>query len=262
VNEDGAAIGINSFIATENWGFAGYSFSLHTDYIIDVFSTNGIPYTQYDPTATSTSQSGSQPDSQSNTQSDPQSGSQPNRPTGGSGVAAARGGANDSGSIIAVILGAVAVIIVLIVALLVALSKKPATVTPAGAGLSPRPAIPPQPNSPTRAVVPSMPNAPAVATLLCTSGYFNGRRFPVNTSLAIGRSTSQCQIVFPDDTQGISSFHCEIIPSPSGIRLTDKGSTYGTFLQNGRKLNAHESVTLAPGDGFYLADRKNEFKII
>jgi pSer/pThr/pTyr-binding forkhead associated (FHA) protein len=80
--------------------------------------------------------------------------------------------------------------------------------------------------------------------------------------MAMGRSPKLCQIVFPDDSLGVSSLHCEISLSPSGILLTDKGSTYGTFLQNGRKLAAHESVILAPGDGFYLADRKNEFKLL
>jgi len=42
----------------------------------------------------------------------------------------------------------------------------------------------------------------------------------------------------------------------------DSGSTYGTFLAGGRKLNANETVTLKPGDSFYLADPKNEFKVL
>jgi pSer/pThr/pTyr-binding forkhead associated (FHA) protein len=103
---------------------------------------------------------------------------------------------------------------------------------------------------------------PAIATLICTNGHFNGVRFPINNNLAIGRNPKLCQIVFPDDTQGISSLHCEITILATGIFLTDKGSTYGTFLLDGRKLAAHESVPLAPGAGFYLADRKNEFKLL
>jgi hypothetical protein len=44
--------------------------------------------------------------------------------------------------------------------------------------------------------------------------------------------------------------------------LTDKGSSYGTFLLDGRKLNTNESVTLTRGGGFYLANRQNMFQLV
>jgi predicted component of type VI protein secretion system len=55
--------------------------------------------------------------------------------------------------------------------------------------------------------------------------------------------------------------HCEVSISDTGIWLTDKGSSFGTFLLDGRKLNVNESVRLNYGDIFYLADNNNEFKI-
>jgi len=98
--------------------------------------------------------------------------------------------------------------------------------------------------------------------LLCTSGPMSGATFPVIGSLRIGRDPSRCQIIFPADTAGISSLHCEIQPQQSGVLLIDHASTYGTFLLNGRKLNANESVILNPGDSFYLASNQNLFRVI
>jgi S1-C subfamily serine protease len=110
------------------------------------------------------------------------------------------------------------------------------------------------------------PAVPAVSNasvhLICNGGHFAGTTFPVNGSLSIGRDPKRCQVVFPSDTKGISSLHCEVSVQPSGVWLTDKSSTYGTFLSGGRKLNAGESVQIRSGDSFYLADPKNEFKIL
>jgi len=116
-----------------------------------------------------------------------------------------------------------------------------------------------------------VPVAPAPATmapinvqrqLYCQSGPMAGGTFPINGTLRIGRNPGQCQIIFPADAGGISSLHCELQQQPSGVLLIDRGSTYGTFLQNGRKLNSNESVALNPGDGFYLADIKYSFKVL
>jgi len=102
----------------------------------------------------------------------------------------------------------------------------------------------------------------AAAHLICSRGHFAGTTFPINGSLSIGRDPQRCQIVFPSDTKGISSVHCLLRQQGSSITLMDSGSTYGTFLAGGRKLNVNESVTLKPGDSFYLADTKNEFKVL
>lgn len=111
------------------------------------------------------------------------------------------------------------------------------------------------------APVPGQTPAAATVSVLCTRGYFAGVSFPVVKNLAMGRDPSRCHVVFPEGSGGISSLHCEVSIWSAGVVLTDKGSTYGTFLLSGRKLNANESVTLASGDGFYLADRQNEFLV-
>jgi hypothetical protein len=106
------------------------------------------------------------------------------------------------------------------------------------------------------------PAAPIQATLMCSKGHLAGSSFPIRGVIAIGRDPARCQVVYPADTKGISSLHCEVIEQAGSITLTDKGSTYGTFLAGGQKLAANQSVTLAAGAVFYLADPKNEFRIL
>ena len=98
--------------------------------------------------------------------------------------------------------------------------------------------------------------------LYCQSGPMAGATYPINGSLRIGRDPGQCQIVFPAETKGVSSLHCEVLQQPSGVLLTDHNSSFGTFLSSGRKLNANESVFLNTGESFYLADAGNTFKVV
>ena len=97
--------------------------------------------------------------------------------------------------------------------------------------------------------------------LFCTKGQLAGNSFPINDRISIGRDPQRCQVAYPTDAKGISSLHCEVMMQQGGIYLTDKGSTYGTFLAGGQKLAANQSVLLQQGAIFYLADPINEFKI-
>jgi len=110
--------------------------------------------------------------------------------------------------------------------------------------------------------IPHAPPVPQEPRIHCTKGHFAGNTFPIKSALCIGRDPSRCQIVFPADTKGVSSLHCEVAPQGGRIILTDKGSTYGTFAAGGRKLAPNESVALNSGDSFYIADAKNEFKVL
>ena len=99
------------------------------------------------------------------------------------------------------------------------------------------------------------------ANLFCTRGNYSGATFQIAGTLAIGRDPNRCQILFPQDTRGISSLHCEVSLLPQGVMLTDKNSSYGTFV-GGRRLAPCESVLLNSGDKFYIADGSNEFQLI
>lgn len=78
----------------------------------------------------------------------------------------------------------------------------------------------------------------------------------------IGRDPASCQIAFREGTPGVSRHHCQI--SWDGSRgefvLIDMKSTYGTYLNNGQKLNPGVSYYLRPGDSFYIGDRANEIR--
>jgi hypothetical protein len=130
---------------------------------------------------------------------------------------------------------------------------QPAGVQPGGA--------PPTVYAPQPIRAPSPSGIVADPTLTCTRGHFAGTAFPLQGKTLIGRDPARCQIVYPADARGVSSVHCEVFASDLGIWLTDRGSTYGTFLTGGRKLNANESVKINVGDGFYLADGSNEFRV-
>lgn len=78
-------------------------------------------------------------------------------------------------------------------------------------------------------------------------------------TIVIGRSKSDCALVYQDDTPGVSSRHCSLAwDSRSGdFILTDLGSTYGTFLQNGQQLKSGVGHHLRAGDSFYLGESAN-----
>lgn len=83
------------------------------------------------------------------------------------------------------------------------------------------------------------------------SGCFTGKTFPLSGVVRMGRS-SQCRILFPNGTPGISSNHCELTLENGSILLTDLGSSYGTFTGSG-KLTPNTPCFLKPGETFTLA---------
>ena len=46
-----------------------------------------------------------------------------------------------------------------------------------------------------------------------------------------------------------------------GIQLTDLGSSYGTFVGSGQRLNANSPMTLHRGDTFWLGSKEQMFRI-
>lgn len=94
-------------------------------------------------------------------------------------------------------------------------------------------------------------------------GYFQGRRLEISGRPVIfGRDASRCTAVYPSDTKGISGLHCQIVQSGNDVILTDCGSTYGTYLSDGRRLAPNTPCRLNSGDSFYLAEPCNTFRVI
>lgn len=120
------------------------------------------------------------------------------------------------------------------------------------------PAVPVSQGSGTASVAPKAA-APAFA-LVGVSGPFAGRKIIVAKELRIGRSQS-CDVQYPGDVPGISGSHCSVSPRAEGIALMDLGSTYGTFLPGGTKLNPNQKYLLKAGDMFCLANKNQAFRV-
>jgi hypothetical protein len=95
------------------------------------------------------------------------------------------------------------------------------------------------------------------------SGKYAGQKFELRSRLTIGRDSAQCNIVFPEGTPGVSANHCSVYYDANAdcFMLTDNGSSYGTFLGNGRKRTATGPEKLYVGDTVYLADTAIRFVV-
>ncbi|MDO4513536.1 MAG: FHA domain-containing protein [Lachnospiraceae bacterium] len=97
-------------------------------------------------------------------------------------------------------------------------------------------------------------------SLYGVGGVMAGSIFPLEEAATlIGRDPSKCSIVYPADEPGISTVHCQVIPRGNYLEVMDMGSSYGTFLENGIRMQKNESYQLSNGDRFYLGDRKNKY---
>lgn len=92
------------------------------------------------------------------------------------------------------------------------------------------------------------------------SGTFMGQTFALTNVLRFGRNPGN-QIVYPQNTKGVSGDHCELAMENGRIILRDLGSTYGTYLKSGEKLNARVSYEVKEGDIFYLAENSQNFRV-
>ena len=93
------------------------------------------------------------------------------------------------------------------------------------------------------------------------SGVHAGRRYAISGPVRLGRDQSRCDIVYPADTQGVSGYHCMVAVKDGQVYIMDLGSTYGTFLTNGRRLAANETVAVQAGEVISLGSERESFRI-
>lgn len=77
--------------------------------------------------------------------------------------------------------------------------------------------------------------------------------------ITIGRDSRQCAIVYPNDEPGISNMHCQIKVFGNYIEISDLGSSYGTFSNDGVRFRKGTTYKLENGDSFYVGDKKNKY---
>lgn len=97
--------------------------------------------------------------------------------------------------------------------------------------------------------------------LVGVGGVHAGVVIPLDSSIVFGRDKKKCNLMYSSDTQGISNVHCQLTIIDGNVEVTDLGSTYGTFLDDGTKLTPYKPYTLSSGQGFYLADRQYSYRI-
>lgn len=80
------------------------------------------------------------------------------------------------------------------------------------------------------------------------NGPLDGKRWPFEQSINIGRDGSAVQAVVPTD-RTVSRTHAQVCADVTGLRLTDLGSSNGTFV-DGRAIR--ESVIILAGQPFVV----------
>jgi pSer/pThr/pTyr-binding forkhead associated (FHA) protein len=80
------------------------------------------------------------------------------------------------------------------------------------------------------------------------NGPFDGKVWPFEQSINIGRDASSVQAVVPTD-RTISRTHAQVCADLTGLKLTDLGSSNGTFV-DGRAISG--SVIISPGQPFVV----------
>lgn len=166
--------------------------------------------------------------------------------------------------IIPIAIGAAVLIVVIVIIAVVSSqksSKAPAKGSQRASGndMNKTVAINPQVNIPHN-------NKPATDStlpqIIGKSGYFTSKKFSVKDKLIIGRDPKRAKIIFPDKTKGVSAVHMEIRNIDGSLQIVDLGSTYGTFLSDGTKLNSTVPYVVNKGDEFYLGAKENRFQVL
>ncbi|QJD86757.1 FHA domain-containing protein [Cohnella herbarum] len=81
--------------------------------------------------------------------------------------------------------------------------------------------------------------------------------------LTIGRDPAHCAILFPYEASEISRIHCTVrfIEESRLFLLEDNGSSNGTFLSNGDRLQPGVRYELRSGERFSLSGKEQYFEV-
>lgn len=102
---------------------------------------------------------------------------------------------------------------------------------------------------------------PSSISIYGLDGAFRGQRIKVGYGEIVNIGTnSDCKVKFGPDTPGISHEHCSVLYN-GDILITDLSSSYGTFAADGTRFKPYEATKVHDGSAFYLAEKKNMFRI-
>ncbi len=97
--------------------------------------------------------------------------------------------------------------------------------------------------------------------LVGLAGPHRGQNYGIGPNgVLLGRDVD-CTIRFAENAGGISRHHCALRWQQGALVLVDLGSTYGTFLGDGRQLPPNYPTSVAAGSRFYLGTPDYLFEI-
>lgn len=101
----------------------------------------------------------------------------------------------------------------------------------------------------------------SVLAVQCINGPLQGQTYRIGQGLTFGTDV-QSSVRFPIGTPGVSRNHCEIRWQNGSLMLIDVGSTYGTYVANGKKLPMQYPEMISQGSNFYLGGQGIMFQVI
>lgn len=108
----------------------------------------------------------------------------------------------------------------------------------------------------------AQPAAGAEIVIRGVSGVFKGKEIKSRTPIILGRDARRCTVVFPADTAGVSSLHCELRPGEGGsVILIDRGSSFGTVVGGVRRVPIGQETVLTPGTVISLGSEQQRFVV-
>lgn len=95
--------------------------------------------------------------------------------------------------------------------------------------------------------------------LECISGVLKGKVFSLQGKMCIGRDPHKCQILFPEETKGVSRIHCSItFDGKHSVTVCDENSRCGTLI-DGQPIIAGKAVPLHRGQKLSLGSQAHTF---
>ena len=155
---------------------------------------------------------------------------------------------------------AIAAAVVVIAAVLIAQNgkkKKAAEAAAAAAAAAAeavkkaRPVPPPAPEKPLRPMVRSL------------ADQHRSRTVQLGSEPVVAGRSPKCSIIYRDDTPGVSGTHCSVAwdAAKHTFIVKDLGSSYGTYLESGMRLEPNREYLLKPGESVYLGDKTNTLRM-
>ena len=78
--------------------------------------------------------------------------------------------------------------------------------------------------------------------------------------ISVGRSR-ECDLCYLENSKGVSRNHCTIEYDSYECTITDNGSSYGTYINEGNRIPVNKKIRLNNMDIIYLGGRDNQLQI-